>query len=297
MITSYGKIWNLGHPQAAKVFEGQVQIEEKVDGSQFNFGLFDGQVHYRSRGATVYPTAPGMFVNAVATIENLAGRLKPGWVYRGEYLQKPKHNALAYDRVPRGFVILFDVMTGPETSLSYDEKAQAAEDLGLEVVPTYIEQDLTRARFDTLLGTTSVLGGQKIEGLVFKNYQQFGHDGKVLMAKYVSPAFREIHGGEWRKSNPTKGEFVDTLVSQYRTPARWNKAIQHLAERGKLESSPTDIGNLIKETQSDLVAEELEQMKAQLWAHFGPKILRGCVAGLPEWYKEELVKKQFGEVA
>ena len=36
-----------------------------------------------------------------------------------------------------------------------------------------------------LLQTTSVLGGQKIEGVVVKSYLRF--DKKALMAKFVSP--------------------------------------------------------------------------------------------------------------
>ena len=37
------------------------------------------------------------------------GLLAPGVTYYGEYLQKPKHNTLCYDRVPKDNIIIFDV--------------------------------------------------------------------------------------------------------------------------------------------------------------------------------------------
>ena len=41
-----------------------------------------------------------------------------------------------------------------------------------------------------------------------------------------------------------------------RTPARWNKAIQHLRERGLLEDSPRDIGLILREIPEDVLKED-----------------------------------------
>ena len=73
----------------------------------------------------------------------------------------------------------------------------------------------------------------------------------------------------------------------------WQKAVQHLQEAGELEGSPRDIGKLILEVPTDVEKEEVEEIKAILWAWAWPKVRRGLTRGLPEWYKEELLKRQF----
>jgi hypothetical protein len=104
-------------------------------------------------------------------------------------------------------------------------------------------------KLKSFLETMSFLGGQKIEGVVVKpiGYGQFGIDKKALMGKYVSELFKEVHGGEWRKNNPTQNEIVEKVALMYKTPARWQKSVQHLKEAGQLEDSPRDIGKLMKE--------------------------------------------------
>lgn len=291
---SYVKIHNLGHPQIRELFFDPVLVEEKVDGSQFSFGVLDGQLRFYSKNQEVYPESAGMFDEGVKAVSDLAGRLQQGWLYRGEYLRKPKHNALAYDRVPSRHVILFDVTVGPESFLSRRDKEGVADKLGLEIVPAVEVTQFDKEHLDTMLDRVSVLGGQKVEGLVFKNYTRFGRDGKPLFGKYVSPAFREIHGGAWKKANPGKADMIDMLIQAYRTPARWDKAIQHLRERGLLTDSPKDIGLLIKEAQEDLFKECGQEIADKLWDWAQGKIGRGVISGLSEYYKKKLMESQFG---
>ena len=106
---SYPSIFALGHRALADLLLDPVIVEEKVDGSQFSFGLFErvavcDEPHEtvllcRSKGAQLNLVAPEkMFIRAVDVVKELP--LHTGWTYRAEYLAKPKHNALAYDRVP-----------------------------------------------------------------------------------------------------------------------------------------------------------------------------------------------------
>ena len=113
------------------------------------------------------------------------------------------------------------------------------------------------------------------------------------MGKYVSEAFKEIHGGEWRKNNPTQNEIVEKVALQYKTPARWHKSVQHLREAGQLEDSPRDIGKLMKEVNIDVLKECETEIKEELFKQAWPKIARIITAGLPEWWKQELLAKQF----
>lgn len=144
-----------------------------------------------------------------------------------------------------------------------------------------------------LLSNKSILGGQKVEGIVIKNYSRFGLDKKVLMGKYVSEEFKEVHAGEWKKANPSKGDITEFLINSYKTTSRWDKAIQHLRDSGKLTQSPKDIGALIKEVQDDIELEEKEEIKNKLYANVIPHIKRGVVSGLPEYYKQYLMNLQF----
>lgn len=294
---SYPSIFALGHKALENLFDGHVQIEEKVDGSQFSFGKFDGELRCRSKGTELNVDAPEkMFSKAVETAKRLLPLLREGWTYRGEYLQSPKHNALAYDRFPEGHIILFDINTGYEQYLPYDRKFEEAQRLGLEVVPLFNSGKdfvITEEYIVSLLERESVLGGQKIEGIVVKNYDQFAPDKHCLMGKFVSEAFKEVHKGAWRESNPTQGDVTQNLIQMYRTPARWQKAVMHLYERGELDNSPRDIGKLIVEIGADVRKEEEEAIKEYLFNYFWPKVQRGIIAGFPEWYKEKLLHSQF----
>jgi len=296
---SYGKIYNLGHKAVETLLDGEVVCEEKVDGSQFSFGLNeDGDLRCRSKGAQIEPLAPPkMFASAVVTVKLLHkdGLLVKGWTYRGEVLCKPKHNALAYDRVPRGNVILFEVDVCEEDCMSPEEKTVVACRLGLEVVPVLFQGVLSdKDQLLAMLETVSVLGGQTIEGVVVKAYGRFGVDGKTLMGKHVSEKFKEVHKKDWRLSNPTGGDILEGLVASYRTQSRWEKAVQHLRERGELTDSPKDIGLLLKEVNQDVLAECEDEIKTALfkWA-WKKRLSRGVTAGLPEWYKGLLLERQF----
>lgn len=292
---SYPSIYNLGHKAVETLFMGPVLVEEKVDGSQFSFGVFDGELKCRSRGQQLVVDAPEtMFARGVETAIALKDALHPEWCYRGEYLNSPKHNTLRYGRHPERHVILFDIGTGDGSWLSYNEKKAEAERIGLEVVPV-MHEGMVESANDVrgFLERDSCLGGCKIEGVVIKNYAQFGPDKKTLMGKFVSEAFKEIHGGEWRKNNPVAGDVIQNLILSFKTEARWKKAVQHLREAGQLQNDPRDIGLLLKELGKDLHADVEEDVKQALFKWAWPKIQRGAIAGFPEWYKQQLLDSQF----
>jgi hypothetical protein len=177
--------------------------------------------------------------------------------------------------------------------MSPDGVRLTAQLLGLEVVPQFSEEEWSVEVIDRYMKTLSCLGGQPIEGIVFKNYQRFGKDGKALMGKHVSEAFREVHKGAWKESNPGRADVIERLITSLRTPARFQKAVQHLREQGSLEGTPRDIGALIQEARRDIEEEAREYIAEELLKHFLPQVLRGATAGLPEWYKRELMAAQF----
>jgi hypothetical protein len=292
---SYGSIYNVGHTAAAELFDGPVTVEEKIDGSQFSFGVFDGEVKCRSKGQQLVVDAPEkLFFRAVQEVVARKSILHDGWTYRAEYLVKPKHNTLAYARHPKDHLVIFDIATAEECYLSHAEKSAEAERIGLEIVPLLFEGIVSNAEeLKAFLTRDSFLGDQKLEGVVIKNYAKFGPDKKVLMGKYVSEAFREAHKVAWKIGNPQSRDVVQTIILALRTDARWIKAIGHLRDAGTLLGTPADIGPLLKEVQADIAKECEEEIKRALYEWAKPQVMRGVTSGLPEFYKNRLLESAF----
>jgi len=293
----YPKVYNLGHPQIADLFTREVVIQEKIDGSQFSFGKHDGKLRVRSRGREFIPeAADDMFRCAVDNVVKVFDNLPEGATYRGEYLRRPKHNCLAYDRVPANNIAIFDIEVAESNFLPPQAVANEAQKLGFESIATFRVcpgSAIDREYVIQMMESISALGGQKIEGLVFKNYQEFTRDGKVMIGKHVSEAFKETHRTDWKERHPTQGDLVQVMINKYRTPARWGKAVQHLREAGTLLGEPADIGPLVKELHRDLREEAFEEIAQILMKKVWGDIAKGVCRGMPEWYKDQLMEGQF----
>jgi len=263
--------------------------------SQFSFGNIDGQLKIRSRGKEIDLDAPEkLFNKGIEYVKSLFadGKLKLNYMYSGEYLQKPKHNTLCYDRAPKNNIILFDIRYDNEHYVDTQTLQEEAALLELEAVPTYFTgrgEEIASDKLQDFMKNKSILGGEfNIEGIVIKNYNQFSKDGKVQMAKIVSDSFKEKHKVAWKNTAPQKGDILEILKATYRHENRWNKAIQHLKEQDKLTDTPKDIGALIKEVQSDIKKECEEEIKEKLFNWAWSYISRVAVKGFPEWYKNQI---------
>jgi len=295
-LRSYSSPFNVGHKALEDFWTGEVYVQEKIDGSQFSFGIRDGQLICRSRNQMIEGD-PGMFDLGVGYAQELftAGKLTEGWTYRGEYLRKPRHNTLRYGRAPQNYIILFDIDKGDQDYILPTYLPEIAAQLGLEAVPLLGVLD-ARPPLEELkryLNELSLLGEVKIEGIVLKNYKVYDRGHKVLMAKLVADDFREKHTRSWAKQNPSQTALVDDIIQMFRTEARWTKARQHLREAGLLEGSPRDIPALMREVSEDIFREEKEEIAERLFKYFWKQISRGVTKGLPEWYKETLIEEAF----
>lgn len=278
------------------VLQGTVIIEEKVDGSFISWSLNSktNELEIRSKGQQLNLDLPEkMFSEGITYLKSIRDKLKPDWVYRGEYLKSKKHNAINYDRFPNNHIILFDVMVGMEDYMSYEDMISVGKDLDLEVVPLLYNgpgEDIDQDKLLKMMDKTSILGGAKMEGVVVKNYARYEPDGKMLMAKLVSSEFKEVHRKEWKNDNPTSKDVLLNLIDEYKTEARWQKAFIHLEEKGLLVHEPKDIAPLLKEIQRDVEEECADEIKDKLWNWAKTHILRGSINGAAVWYKDKLVK-------
>jgi len=298
-INGYSKVWNLGHVEVKDLFLSDVLVEEKIDGSAFYFAKIDGALFCRSHHQPIdMNNINKMFIKAVDTAKELCNVIREGWIYRGEYLQKNKHNTLCYNRTPIKNIIIYDIDAGGgQNYLSYEEKKAECDRIGLECVPMLFYGKIKSTDdLKKLIEKDSILGGQKVEGVVAKSYSSFGRDGKCLMAKLVNEKFKEIHRSSWAEKNPSQGNVIQKLGESLKTEARWIKAVQNLKETGEYKGDVADIGNLFKRVNKDIIEECSVQIKDVLFKAFWPKISKIVTSGLPQWYKDELLKEMKYEV-
>jgi hypothetical protein len=302
MNSSFPKLFAIGTEYIHSLFDEPVEITEKLDGSQFGFGKTeDGDVFCRSKGKIQHIDAPDkMFQQGADYVKSIADKLPEGVTFYGEYLQKPKHSTLAYDRIPTNHIALFGIKYADgHYEHDYSVLADRAAELGIDVVPLiYAGKVDTPGELKANLERESYLGGQKIEGFVVKRYTpwMFGSIVMPLMGgKYVSEAFKEVHRESWKSDNTDGGKW-GRVIESFHTSARWHKAAMHLDERGELEHSPRDIGKLMKEVRLDIEAESKEEIKEQMWSIFKEQLLKRATAGLPEWYKQQLLERSFDAV-
>lgn len=283
----YGKVHHVGHRDIRELLYDDVVVEEKVDGSQFNFGVVDGKLFCCSRNQDLNvedPDSNAMFAGAVRTVLQAVqstADLPDGYVYSGEVLARPRHNVLQYDRVPKGHIALFEVRAPDGNRVTLPAvKQMIAEGFNIEAVPTLFEGRIeSEAQLAQFFERESFLGGCKIEGVVVKNYK------RGLIGKLVSDGFREIKGLKPKKNKNQADDIVRALAESYSHPARWRKVVQHLRDDGKLKGDNSDIGLCIRELQSDIEEECAEDAKEKLWAWARKKLLGTSARGFPEWYQ------------
>lgn len=296
-MKEYPKILQLSDPHLSTIFDGNIEITEKIDGSQFGFGKIDGELVCRSKGAQLYMDAPEkMFAPAIEHIKTIQERIPNNSIFYAEYLQKPKHNVLAYQRIPTNHLVLFATASvNYEFTDVWTVLRDWANELNIDVVPLIHYGPLQKFNeeiFNAWLDKESYLGGSKIEGIVVKNYREYWIADRlipVMSGKYVSDKFKERHNKTWT----AKGNKLDMFLQSFRTEAIWNKGIQHYREKGLAVHAPKDIGGIIKEIQEDIIEENKEEIQNWLWKYFQPQICRIAVAGFPEYYKRKLMQETY----
>jgi hypothetical protein len=295
LLPGYAKILHLGGMGTEELFLDDVIIQEKVDGSQFGWGLtFEGNFEMRSHHAYVHPEIPGgMFSAGVSHLNNVVNQrvrdnFEPGSQFFAEILRQPKHNVLKYGRVPLNHFVLFDALIGGKWA-TYEELKQYAELFEVDVVPELYRGPANLEIVQKLLETPSFLGDTLVEGVVIKNYNRFiDLHGKVfpVFAKYVRPEFKEKLASKIGKERNS----LDDFLTSFGAEPRWQKALIHLQEQGEIVGEKQDIGKLVGEVIRDIREEEEENIKEFLYKHFLKKIVQNCTRGLPEWYKEKLTE-------
>ena len=276
-------------------------MTEKIDGSQFTFGLNNEKnLVMRSKGKDLFVEDPEkMFQKAIEYVVSMQEEIKnhfpPETFFYTEFLSIPKHNVLNYKRIPKNHLMLFAAYFGGKGYVDNQKLKELSGMLDIEAAPLLFEGKIENVQdIKHLLDRQSVLGKEAVEGIVVKNYAQTVFIADQVfpsLGKFVREQFKERHKTEWGQKEG-KGKW-QTFLESFRTEARFGKAVQHLTEKGELSFTPADIGKLLAELKKDLIEEEKETIRDELYTFFVDEILRKATAGFPEWYKEQLLKKAF----
>ena len=300
MIKAFPKIFAVGQRYVQDIFEDEVEVTEKIDGSQFSVAKIDNELIFRSRGRIQQQDCPDkLFKEGIDYLLSVKDKIPNDTQFYMEYLKKSNHNVLSYGRIPKNHFVLFGVYFFKEDRfLSKSQMLSSYADMiDIESVPVLFKGKIENfEELKKMLQTTSFLGKSKIEGIVIKNYHKDlmlgGHIIPIMCAKYVSEEFKEVHDKNWKREKTVKGRW-ETFKEKYQTEARWLKSLFYLRDNGELEESPKDIGKLMKRVNLDITEECKEEICEFLWKEFSRELLRQSTKGLAEWYKEYLAKNNF----
>ena len=274
---------------------GDIYVEEKYDGSQFRFMQHaDGTREFGSKNVVFQPGVPEKSFTAAVDSANAAlDRFAAAGVsgvdayFVAEYLRSPKHNTLAYSRVPRGNLVLFEAEIGgvPVDVVEVAEVMQLEPVRVIEVRKTFP----SLSEVDAYFNEESSLGGTRIEGVVCKAYDTYiTVDGvpRRLMLKYVQSGFKELNARQWHQGESP----VDFVSSLFNYDAIYTKALGHLRDNGSYTGTLRDIKPLIDLVEADLDEEYAEAIKEMLYQRFKHDIQRRLIRGIPQFYKAYLAE-------
>lgn len=277
----FPKIYRLGHKEVRDILEGPVEVTEKIDGSQISFGILEKKLVVRSKNTEINPAdVPNQFGNSYQSIQRIfsEGKLEEGYFYYGEAVRGLRHNVITYNRIPKGHIALYSIRK-PDGIFESDFKVieNTAHSFGLDTVPLKHLGTISVQELEDILKQDSFYG-PRMEGLVIKSSRK-----KFEMAKLVRDDYKEVSRHVIKNTIPLE-QRISELFLQYKTHARWNKAIQHYLDAGNSPDDKKVIPSLIHEVIQDILEEEGETIKNSLFAMFRKQFIRTVTEGLADYY-------------
>ena len=252
VFIKYPKIKKLGDKTTIGIWDGDVYIEEKIDGANFRFGWVDGIFRVGTRNVdytNVRPDNwPKRFRKAFDYAYEIKDLLKPNMIYFAE-ASIPHTIPYDFDNMPPfiGFDI-FDLNT--MRFVDYDTKVALFNDAGVQVVPlvAHVKGKPDIENLYDMIPQSAYYDG-KAEGIVLKNYDM------QIFAKIVRSEFAEVRNMKFGSSPKKTNNDEEYLLEKYVTPRRIEKIIQKLIDEGQ-EVSMVMMKDLPHMVFDDVVAEE-----------------------------------------
>jgi len=219
-LTRYQHVERLGNEEVSGLLDGEVIIQEKIDGSNLTvaYDIDADDVIICSRGRCLYASglAYDAFRGAVTYVLNHPGILPmlrgvynenhEQWILRGEWLVK---HTLLYDKESYGKFYVFDVQSQFSNGceyVHYDDYNVKLTHYAVELLP--VLATLTNPTPEQIIPFSigkSAYGPNDREGIVVKRYDFKNIYGRTTWGKMVTADFKQKHklnGGANKKDGP-----------------------------------------------------------------------------------------------
>lgn len=280
MENKFEKVRPLNKTRSEELFNGFIEITEKLDGANFSFIVDENdELIFRSRRQVLAENA-GNFTKAVEYItkKNEQTPFEKGLIYFGECMTK---HTIDYGATPEfvGFAVY-----SMEEEKYLDYWMQYFDMYNIPRVDPMIVQTISPDALEELTNKPSTFGTTCCirEGIVLKNYET------QCFSKIVRPKFKEenkkIFGDPERKA---KMEETDKIVATYCTPSRVQKGIFKLRDEDGCDVGMPMMEHLPILVTEDILEEEVlsiaKKFKDINFRHFRKGVAKECLKKLKEF--------------
>ena len=226
----YNKIHSLdSNPAAAELLDGEVVIQEKIDGANFSIWWQKDELQFGSRNHAInqYPERFADAKKWIGSYEPVLKYLKEHPTHRlfGEWLVK---HSIKYDPTVMQKFYLFDIMENG-CYHSFDYVNEVVAEYGFLAPRTWFRGTTDRDEILKIF-TKSALGAVKAEGVVIRSLTPEKY--KYNIVKLVTSEFEETREKIFG-ANLDKMSNEEKIAQKYVTPSRVRKAIFHFRDSGE----------------------------------------------------------------
>lgn len=241
-LSKYQHVERLGHKEVEGLLDGDVIVQEKIDGANATVARCDGDLVIASRNQTLSTNgepATG-FRGLVEYV--LKSRIpefvrKYSWALRGEWLVQ---HSLPYSKEAMGRFYVFDVQ--PDKGyLHPDFYVPLLIEYGIDFVP--VAARLTRPTIDELVNLTkmaSVFGASHCEGIIIKRYDFVNQYGRTQWGKMIHEDFKvknTLHFGAGKTdpaevrfvANRLRNEMIEKTIHKVAADKQEDATVRHMA--------------------------------------------------------------------
>lgn len=265
----YPKIHRLGKEETMGILEGEVHVQEKVDGANTSIWIEDGIVQCGSRSRHLTNEGFNGFVPYAQSHEGIKKLLDKHPTYRlyGEWLVR---HTIAYNETAYRQFYLFDIAVidpdpeEPEVFLDTLLVNSLADQFNIKI-PTYhgMVFNPTEEYLKQYVGKSSL--GEHGEGVVLKSDTFVNVFGDNVCAKIVTESFKEdnavVFGGNNKHSDAYWEIYV---VNKYITLPRVEKIMHKLQPQIDEILGMAHTPQVIRATYHDMITEEMWEIQKKV---------------------------------
>lgn len=262
MFVKYMHLERFGTDEVEGIEMGEAYVFPKLDGTNAQVWLQDGQIMAGSRNRTLsLDNDNAGFYGEMIKDDRIKAYLEdhPNFTLYGEWLVP--HSLKTYrDDAWRKFYIFDVYCRATETFLHYEDFKGTLDAFGLDYLPPIaIIKNGTREHFEKCLDKNVFLiqEGQGVgEGIVIKNYTFTNRFGNVVWAKMITNAFKEVHHKEMGAPILGGASVEELIVEQFVTQHLVDKVHAKIVnDEGGWKSQY--IPRLLQTVFYDLITEEM----------------------------------------